>query len=279
MHARLGLCLLLLAACGQRNVRTGPDAGAPATVHVWKVDLEDNSNSTMIYARNDGASPVVFSELRLYSCSNLYQNCGVHTPNIPIAPGQTVQVARLDPSNHNQRPRFGYEFRWRGVPQTVVNTTLAPRGSSTMRMIEVDAFVAAVAPVDEDGRCQAPPDRDMPPGYRAFAMHFGPRSGIPIRTVSVQVDPAGNPIQFSDSRGDLRVPPPGVVAPQPISNPGARTSITLDLLRGMALMWNVSASGTSEQVSARGPNLLDAASLGTPRLLIARMVRECATTN
>ena len=278
MFARVGLCLLLVAACGPRTIRTGPEAGTPSTVHVWKIDLEDNSNSTMIYARNDGARSVIFSELRLYSCTNLYQNCGTHTPNITIEPGQTVLVARLDPANHNQRPRFGYEFRWRGVPQQVVTTSIGPGGAG-MRMMDVEAFLPAVAPVEDDGRCEEPPARDMPPGYRAYAMRFGPRNGIPIRSVSVQMDPSGNPIQFSDSRGDLRVPPPGILAPQPINNPGARTSISLDLLRGMAVMWNVSAVGVAEQVSARGPNLLDAASLGTPRLLIARMVRECATAN
>ena len=71
----------------------------------------------------------------------------------------------------------------------------------------------------------------------------------------------------------------GITAPQPVSNPGDRTSISLDLLRGLAVMWNVRANGATEQLSARGPNLLDAVSLGTPRLLIARMVRECANTN
>ena len=278
MHVRIGLCLLLLAGCGQRTIRTGPDAGAPSTVHVWKVDLEDNSNSIMIYARNDSERPVVFSELRLYSCTNLYQNCGVHTPNITIQPGQTAQVARLDPSNHNQRPRFGYEYRWRGMPQEIVTTSVRSTGAA-MQMIPVESFVAAVPPLEVGGRCETPVNRDMPPGYRAYAMHFGPRNGLPVRTLSVQVDPGGNAIQYSDSRGDLRVPPPGITAPQPVSNPGDRTSISLDLLRGLAVMWNVRANGATEQLSARGPNLLDAVSLGTPRLLIARMVRECANTN
>jgi hypothetical protein len=273
----------LSIACASRTIESGTDPVPGRTVEFWKVDLTDNSNASVLYARNDGSQPVTITELRLYSCVNLRQECGTHQPNVQIAPGQTAEVARLNPSNHSRRPRFGWELYWRGVRQerdataNIVSVRSAGTDMST-RTIDVEQFVPLVAPEDANGRCESPPSRNLPPGYRAYSMHFGRPGAIPIRTVTVQVDQLGTPIQFSDSRGDLRVPPPGVAPIQKVNNPGARTAITLQLLHGIAILINQPVDAPAEQFSATGPDLLNARSLGTPSLLIARMIRDCGTT-
>ncbi|HRP07084.1 MAG TPA: hypothetical protein PLL69_01225 [Gemmatimonadales bacterium] len=277
MQRIIGTSVLLLAACGGRGIESGP-APERATVEVWAVALEDNSNSTLIQARNNGTVPVMIGELRLHTCSNLRQECTTHHPNVRIEPGQTGLVARLDPSNHNQRPRFGYEFKWRVLVDPVVTAVVNRPGERRMSAIKVEDFVALVQPVEADGACFSDIPGQLPPGYRGYAMRFGPDGGLPVRSVIVQLDGQGNVIKFSDSRGDLRVPPPGVEPPRPIANPGARTSISLNLLSGIGFLWNHGPDGTVQEVSVfGGADLLDAPSLGRPRLIIERIVRECGT--
>lgn len=283
MCSRL-LCVLLplVAGCASRTIGAGPDAVPGQTLQVWKVDLEDTSNSVQIMARNDGDGPVTVTELRLYSCTNLYQACGVHTPNVRVEPGQTVQVARLDPSNHTQRPRFGWEFRWRGIPRPGPVVTSAPQvvtvtGSRAgpIGQVDVEAFVPLVAATDDGFRCGRAPGIPLGQGHRAIGVEMGMKDGLPTRLASVQLDGSGTPVLYTESRGDIRRPPPGVMSAQPVRNPGPRTNMTLDLVRGTAMLTNQPVEGEAERVAAFGPNLLEAVSLGRPAVLVERMLREC----
>lgn len=281
----LPLTVLALAACGSRTTQPATSPDNRPTVEVWKEDLEDNSNSSVLMARNDGTTPVTITEVRLTVCDNLYQDCGIHAPNVRVEPGQTVRVMRLDPSNHARRPRFGWEFRWRGVPTvatatTVPRTTIVSRGMIGGAIDErpVEALRPAVAAEDGDGRCVAPRTANLPPGYRRFEMRWGQPGQPPRRTARVDLDAAGTVVRYHESRGDMRVPPPGVAAPQPVADRGARTDISIDGLQGTALVLNVHVDGSSDQQAASGPDLLEATSLDRPITLIQRMTQECAGT-
>lgn len=269
----------VVAACGSRTVGSAPSPDEGPSVRVWREELEDNSNSTIIWAENLGTSPVVISQLRLYSCANLYQECGMHAPNVRIEPGRRERVARLDPSDHRQRPRFGYEYQWRGVRQQVaqVQTARTVISSGGVRMpvspIEVEDWRALVAPVAVEGRC-AP----LPPlggEGRMIRMQFGAANGPPVRQVSVGLDAGGRIVSVNDTRGDLRRAPPGVPERQVVSDPGPRTSIAINLLYGTALLTNQPETGDAEMHSANGDGLLDAPTLGPLRELAERVVREC----
>lgn len=271
----LSLTVLALAACGSRTTQPATSPDNRPTVEVWKEDLEDNSNSSVLMARNDGTAPVTITEVRLTVCDNLYQDCGVHTPNVRVEPGQTVRVMRLDPSNHARRPRFGWEFRWRALstPQVRGVVTRSERGSAPM--VPVSALAPLVSPDGGGGRCEPPNVVNAPPGYRSLQMRFGPRNGIPTRTIRVQFDPQGTPISYGESRGDMRVAPPGVTPPVPVDRPGARTEIHLDLLRGVAIVENVRPDGTFDRQMATGPDLLHATNLGPPSAMVELMRKEC----
>jgi hypothetical protein len=275
MHPRLLFGLLLVTGCAPRSLQTGPALGTAPTVHVWKTDLEDNSNSSLIQARNDGSSPVVITELRLYSCTNLYQSCGTHQLSVRVEPGQTVLVARLDPSNHAQRPRFGWEYRWRGIapPPATLGTT----SRQTFREVSLDRLIPLVAGIEANPVCDAPPQSPNP-GEASYGMRFSTsRSGLPERLVAVRVDAQRQVTHYSESRGDLRVAPPGVTPPRPVTDPGDRTSFTIDPAAGVAILTNQPAGAAPEQLLARGGTaLLDAPTLGHPRTVAQRILSECA---
>src|SRR5690606_28802009 len=114
---------------------------------------------------------------------------------------------------------------------------------------------------------------------RFLGMRFGPRQGgLPTRDVTVRVDPQGQVTHYSESRGDLRVTPPGVSTPAAVEDPGDRSSFTIDVAAGAALLTNQRPGATPERLMARGgSSLLDAVSLGVPRNTIVRILTECAT--
>jgi hypothetical protein len=283
MRLPLLLALGSVASCGSRTIEPATDPGSRPTVEVWKEDLEDNSNSSVLLARNHGTAPVTITEIRLTVCDNLYQNCGLHQPNVRVDPGETVRVMRLDPSNHGRRPRFGWEFRWRGLA-TAMPTGVAPRPTITTRTMIGGAMeerpveqLRLVVPADDGrSRCVAPRGANLPPGYRQLEMQWG--EGMPPRrSVRVDLDAAGTPVRYNESRGDMRVPPPGVTPPGPIPDRGARSDVSMDLIAGRVIVFNVLADGTGEQMAAAGRNLLEAESLGRPIDLVRRMIRECGT--
>lgn len=271
-------CLVLLlvtAACASRSLETGPSLGAPPTVQVWMIELDDLSNSSVLQARNDGTSPVAITELRLSNCSNLRQECGTHTLDVRIEPGQTVRIARLDPSNHAQRPRFAWEYRWRGLAGTV--TTPPLRLNESFREVSVEELVPIVDADERNPRCSNPPTVEGS-DQRFVGMRFGPRQGgLPTRNVTVRVDAQGRVTHYSESRGDLRVTPPGVTTLAAVDDPRDRSSFSIDMAAGAVLLTNQRPGATPERLVARGSSsLLDAASLGVPRNTILRILSECA---
>lgn len=273
-----------LAACASRSVPPGPEPVPDQTLQVWREELQDNSNSVLLWARNDGDRPVVVTEVRLYGCTNLFQECTTVHPNVRIEPGATARVLRLDPSNHGKRPSFGWEYRWQGVRAARVTSEVEMPGRTVirstsvadLRMVDVEQLRPLVAADDRDGRCTTAPPVNGPAGFRALAMRFGTGPGTPhSRLVHVTLDAAGAPLMYADSRGDMRMPPPGIEPRQPITDPGPRTDISVDVVHGAAIVINRQADGAVDRMMASGDQLLDAASLGTPSTVIARIIREC----
>lgn len=285
--AALASLPILLAGCGNRTVGTTPaPAGDGPTVRVWRENLEDNSNSVLLWAENTGSVPLVVTRLRLYSCVNLYQACGEHAPNVRLEPGQKGRIARLDPSDHRQRPGFGYEFAWSAprrsaatpaapTPREVLRFTTITRDGATTILQPVDLadWRPLVAPRDEGGACgSAPPSQGE---GRMLAMDFRPPGMLPVRSVVVGVDAGGRVVMVSDNRYGweraLNAPPrEGVVG-----RSGPRTTIAVDVLAGTALLINEPVDGPAEQRRAEGRDLLDAPALGPLRALAERVVREC----
>ena len=156
----------------------------------------------------------------------------------------------------------------------LVRTAVSGPIQLATRAGDVAEFQPAVPAIDTGGRCQPGPEHPMlQPGQRALPYTFGPR-GRPTRNVMLIVDSAGRPVRYSDLRGDLRGHPDPVIAATLAI--GARTSITLNLSAQTGVLRNSGAGTDSVGVRVRGPGLLDAANLGTPAAMIARILRECA---
>jgi hypothetical protein len=123
-------------------------------------------------------------------------------------------------------------------------------------------FVAAVAPVEGDGRCETLP---MEHGRRLVVLRFAGAGGVE-RNVALRVDSAGALLSYSDVRGDLR--PDG---------PGARTAITLgfDSGSGTAVNEHAGPGATQGLLLARTAEMLDLPNLGTPRRMIETVKSRC----
>ena len=102
----LGL-LVFAAACGSRSVGTAPAPDDGPSVRVWREELEDNSNSTVIWAENTGKVPVEFPALRhhgLLACLVGFQHYLAAIARGLSVPGRKAAIA---PARDAGRPRDG----------------------------------------------------------------------------------------------------------------------------------------------------------------------------
>jgi hypothetical protein len=139
---------------------------------------------------------------------------------------------------------------------------------------DVNAFRAAVPAVDTGGRCeQLPPAPTLGVRDRQLLYTFGER-GSARRNVMIVVDSLNVPVRYSDVRGDLRGPNTPSITP---ANPlGPRTSISIDMRRMRGVLRNQGPTADTVNMSVRGPEIMDAESLGTPSRMIARVLAECS---
>ena len=139
---------------------------------------------------------------------------------------------------------------------------------------DVSEFVPAVAAIDTGGRCETIPNYPMlQSGQRPLHYTFGAR-GHPFRNVMLIVDSAGQPVRYSDLRGDLRGnPDPALLAKMSL---GPRTTITINMADQSGVLRNLDGRADSVGIRVRGSAVLTAANLGPPAAMIARILRECA---
>lgn len=123
-------------------------------------------------------------------------------------------------------------------------------------------FKPRVPPFGEQGRCVTIPAEG---GGRMVLLRFENGPGGAERTVSVEYDAAGTALVYADVRGDLTG-----------NGGGPTTSITLRLAEGEAQAVNLGADpvpfygGSAEEA-------LGMENLGSPRVMMERVQRECGT--
>lgn len=276
-----GLVALLLAACASatssdpsKPARMDPVAGGANGVAL-KLYIEDSPalQSRTIYARNTGDTPVTVTTLTLYACTNIVQSCTDYTPNVEVPAHRTVKVMELNPRQPKTFYTFGYRYQYHAPPRAVVSSRTfttriggdiggaPPVGSVQPVMLgDVETFHAVVPSLNEHGTCVHGPN--------LVGMIFG-APGSAHRMVTIHVDSAGQPTNYSDTRGDLRAPGDSTVAR------GARTDINITINAGSAMLANSGNGMTPEMFLVRGQSLLTSPALGVPQGVIDQVLREC----
>jgi hypothetical protein len=84
-------------------------------VQDWQAEVR-GTLARAVYVRNDGTREILITEVRLHSCVNVRQECGVYRPNAPVAPGATVIALRIEPRQEGAAYSFSYEYRWQMAP-------------------------------------------------------------------------------------------------------------------------------------------------------------------
>lgn len=139
---------------------------------------------------------------------------------------------------------------------TIEQVTTEVHGSGSL-----DMFVAAVPATEEGGEC-ATIERSEGRGV-LYVLSF-PRSNAPVRNVSVDFDSAGQPIHYSDLRGDLRR-----------EKTGPQTSVLLNFLHGTAQAVNEWPGRPGEMAEGELSAVLEARHLGFPQRTIELIRTRC----
>ncbi len=125
-------------------------------------------------------------------------------------------------------------------------------------------FVAIVPVSEAPGRCESHPDAPLPVGTSSATMAFGEPV---VQRVTITLDVEGEPINYSDIRGDL------------ISSDdydGDQTRIFLNLRLGHAFATNRPEDDDEQTLRMTLDEAYEAESLGNPRGILERVLEECS---
>lgn len=125
----------------------------------------------------------------------------------------------------------------------------------------LQAFVPAVAATEEGGECEI---LNIPGHDPVHVLSF-PRRGASVRTVSIVFDSTGQPLHYSDSRGDLRR-----------ERTGPRTSVLLTFEEGVARGINDVPGQPSVMAEGTLMDAMEAPHLGNPRRMMELIRTRCA---
>ena len=126
-----------------------------------------------------------------------------------------------------------------------------------------EGFVPLVPASDKTPRCEDLRDVPRGMGSRLVSFVFGDE---PEQRIAVALGDDGEPVNYSDMRGDLNASD---------GRDGDRTMISINLVQGHALAQNRREGGESEAFRMDLEDALDAASLGRPRTMMERILATC----
>jgi YD repeat-containing protein len=135
--------------------------------------------------------------------------------------------------------------------------------STASRMGALEAFVPAVAAVEEGGECDTVRIARADDPVTLIILSF-PRTDAPTRNVSVTYDSAGQRLRYNDLRGDLRR-----------EKTGPQTSILLDFSRRTAFATNEVPGRPAEIATGDLASALTAAHLGLPQRMLDLVQTRC----
>ena len=141
-------------------------------------------------------------------------------------------------------------------------------GPAVGQVMAPGKFVPSVEIADTLAACEQLSAGALEADERGFLLRFG-RVDSASRVVSAVWDTSGKLRRYSDARGDLRGP--GVA----VSQRGPRTTIAIDVAKGMALLTNESHGRTLSAAMVEASTALSARNLGPPKELLKRLHTQC----
>ena len=262
----------LLAACAS-SIMQGPAPMANVPVQSWAENLPDQG-AVQIYLRNDSKVDRLVTELQIFNCVNVRQDCKTYTPNVVIPAGKVVKAMRLSRVSLTQDWKYQYTFQTRSTAPTVTTSTTSGLRPGAIRPVELtdpESFVPRATGATGAGRCHPPIPGPNGTGMSTLSMDFTPTELENLRTIFLTLDAEGRPTRYSDNRGDLRVR--GDLTGVDTTN--ARTTISLEIGQHLAILVNQGGNKPAEFFQISGPAVMTAASIGNPRAVIDWMLKEC----
>ena len=150
----------------------------------------------------------------------------------------------------------------------IVLLTLAAAGRLCAQTNAARRFVPLVpVPSDTTAKCEKADDPTVQPGEIGYRLRFTTHGGVQ-RVVTAEWDSAGHLHRYGDTRGDADYR-------KPAAERGPRTSIMIEVERGVALLLNEAHGGSPGSLMSSVNDALSAENLGPPRKLLARLHTQC----
>jgi hypothetical protein len=168
--------------------------------------------------------------------------------------------------NHNIH--IGGRHVVRSLPRLCWLASLAAAAPVFAQAVPANQFAPLVQPTDTVATCEVMTAAILQPDERGYVLRFPDHNGAG-RGVSAVWDTSGHLRRYTDSRGDLRGPPVTV------AERGPRTSIIIDVQKGMALLLNEEYGRSRGSVMTTVSDAMAARQLGPPAKLLERLHTQC----
>jgi hypothetical protein len=261
---------VLLTACASSVLR-GPAPMVDVPVQTWTENSVDQG-AVQIFMRNDSKVDHIITQLQVFNCLNVRQECKTYTPNLLVPAGKIITAMRLSRESLTQEWKYQYTFRTRAASAPA--TTVVPSSPGAIRMVELkdpEQFVPRAKGSAGEGHCNVPPPATQPTGPSMLIMTFPTTDLEHRRTIFLDLDAEGRPVRYSDNRGNL-----GIRGDVPgIDTLAAKTTIQIDIGQHVAILVNQGGNQPSEFFRSAGAQVMTATALDNPRAMIDRIVKEC----
>ena len=254
---------LLVAAAA---VRADAQGGYPSPPYTTKDVEQADGNRRSVYVTNNTKDTMTIIGVNFTRCENIRPDCGETPVNKVIAPGKTEVVIYINRIDKKLGWSWSYQIKTKPIKMA------APQGAPTRMVVGSDGGRSVAVPIKVEefrplvdtfttnsscGQMTAP---GLPEGHQTLVMIFGSESKPTARQVIVYFNGSGIPYQYSDVR-------------EALTTDTLKTFISLDLVRESGIVRNTHGQ-TADWFSLSG-RIGEAASLGRPSELAARVLKEC----
>ena len=263
VRQKLVLSALLTAAIAARGRAQG---GYPPLPYTTRDVEQADANRRSVYVTNNTKDTMTVIGVNFTRCENIRPFCGETPVNKIILPGKTEAVIYIDRLDKKLGWSWSYQIKTKpirmaapqGAPTRMVVGSDGGRGVAVP--IKVEEFRPLVDTSTTNSSCGQMTGPGLPEGHQSLVMIFGSESKPTARTVIIYFNGSGIPYQYSDMR-------------EALTTDTLKTFISLDLVRESGIVRNTHGQ-TADWFSFSG-RIGDAASLGRPSEMAARVLKEC----
>ncbi len=254
-------------AAGMRNVAVGLGAdGALRSYSDVRGDLTDTGSHANKSAYRNTSISINFAEQRSMVTN---RRGGTEEHFMVLGPSAYTAETLGNPNAMIERARVECQ---NVPPQTIGNPSGAPLRAAVSndhvrRLSSNIAEFKTPFPAIETSPVCIDIEGPRKPGVAKSVIVRFRTNGIPQRMVSVEVDSAGRPLSYQDTRSE------DLTKGGPMGS--ANTSISIDFVKRKAQLSNVDGKGGVEFADVDFAKALDADNLGVPILMMDRVRKRC----